>query len=896
MASDILSIQAPLTMLNNTVTFDNDNDNNLQQSTTSKPKKLKKHGFSQFNLSTPTYKAIMSMGYIQPTPIQRKTIPYVLNGHDIIAQARTGSGKTAAFVIPMIEKLISRDSVVGCRALVLSPTRELAVQTYKVCKQLSKNTDIEYCLLVGGNTMHSQYAAIENKPDVIIATPGRLVHQLLEVKFNLHNVIYCVIDEADQLFEMNFMIQLNEVIRAMGGNDNNVNRQTMLFSATLPQQIIEFSRIGLKSNAQLIRLDNEHKISDTLKLYFFTVRNEMKLSALMYLLKYYVQITQQCIVFVPTKYHVELITALINAYDLTAIGIYGTMDATARKINLAKFRLKQCNILVVTDLAARGLDIPLLDIVINYDIPSKSKQFVHRVGRVARNGQYGVSYNICSLNELCYIYDLMLYLGMNIYSSDDTSITYEQHNNQQVIYGSMPSDKLELYNDTVNKLIQQNDLNKLINVCERALKLYNKSRSSASNASVQRVKAVVDNFHHIAIHPYFTHNNNDNDNSMLNNEYNNILKQISNFHSKQTIFEINNHVNPVMQQIRQQHNSVIQRNKQQKQAKQQQNNNDIELDDELSNSDNQQSDNDNNKTSHSDNDNHNANDNDDNTDTNTVLSINNNNDITIERKPRITTKQRKLGKQQHISPSNIHIESSKQANKQDNKSYKDSTYYISTEQPTHTEQQQNDIISLQQIVNNNSNATDSQLYEDPDTLLKSRKIEQWDTKKHKFITKTVGGDPFKKLRENSSTNNSKLHNGQISYKQWKTKQSNISQHMYDDDNNDSTQHNNSTYPLNSKKRKQQRDSDRLSHFKKQRSAADKQGKNELRNIDDIRKLRKTKQTNQLRNQKGGKYAKLDKEDNKEFTHIRGRNGQKYDPKRANKPKSSFKGGRGKTKR
>lgn len=206
------------------------------------------------------------MGYKVPTPIQRKTIPTILEGQDMVAMARTGSGKTAAFLIPMVERLQSHSTSVGFRGVVLSPTRELAMQTAKFCRQLCKFGDLRCCLLVGGQGMEAQFEHLANNPDMVIATPGRLMHHILDAELSLSWVEILVFDEADRLFELGFAEQLQKILDA-----TPTSRQCLLFSATLPAQLVSFSRAGIKDPA-FVRLDVETSLSESLDLWYLFIR------------------------------------------------------------------------------------------------------------------------------------------------------------------------------------------------------------------------------------------------------------------------------------------------------------------------------------------------------------------------------------------------------------------------------------------------------------------------------------------------------------------------------------------------------------------------------------------------------------------------------------------------
>nr|XP_010961893.1 ATP-dependent RNA helicase DDX54 [Camelus bactrianus] len=368
-------------------------------------KKKKSGGFQSMGLSYPVFKGIMKKGYKVPTPIQRKTIPVILDGKDVVAMARTGSGKTACFLIPMFERLKTHSAQTGARALVLSPTRELALQTMKFTKELGKFTGLKTALILGGDKMEDQFAALHENPDIIIATPGRLVHVAVEMNLKLQGVEYVVFDEADRLFEMGFAEQLQEIIGRLPGG-----HQTVLFSATLPKLLVEFARAGL-TEPVLIRLDVDAKLNEQLKTSFFLVREDAKAAVLLHLLRTVVRPQDQTVVFVATKHHAEYLSELLTTQRVSCAHIYSALDQTARKINLARFTHGKCSALIVTDLAARGLDIPLLDNVINYSFPAKGKLFLHRVGRVARAGRSGTAYSLVAPDEIPYLLDLHLFLG-----------------------------------------------------------------------------------------------------------------------------------------------------------------------------------------------------------------------------------------------------------------------------------------------------------------------------------------------------------------------------------------------------------------------------------------------------------------------------------------------------
>merc|ERR1719474_1554310 len=491
----------------------------------------------------------MKKGYKVPTPIQRKTIPLILDGKDMVAMARTGSGKTACFLLPLFEKLKCRSAKSGARALVFSPTRELALQTLRFAKELGKFTGLRYESILGGDSMEKQFAAIHENPDVIFATPGRFVHLCLEMGLKLNSVEYVVFDEADRLFEMGFGEQLREILARLPES-----RQTVLFSATLPKQLVDFAKAGL-SDPTLIRLDVENKVPDTLKLAFIQCRSDTKDACLLHLLKELIPKDQQTVIFTATRHHVEYLQILLELADIPATYIYSQLDPAARKINAAKFYSKKMNVMVVTDIAARGIDIPMLDNVINYHFPAKSKLFVHRVGRVARAGRAGTAYSFVGIDELAYYIDLQLFLGG---SPDVIPVHYEGDDWHRKM-GSVPQPVLDEFSDTLQEWFKDKaDLIHTRDQSNNAYQQYLKSRQGASKESVKRAKAYKDM--KIGTHPVLRSEITD-----IDDHKTDILEQLRSFKPKSTIFEIGNTSKnkdkmDVMNEKRKKHCGVIEQN------------------------------------------------------------------------------------------------------------------------------------------------------------------------------------------------------------------------------------------------------------------------------------------------------------------------------------------------
>lgn len=534
-----------------------------RKSSNLKGRTVKKGGaFQSIGLNANLLKAITRKGFSVPTPIQRKTIPLLLNDKDVVGMARTGSGKTAAFVIPMIEKLKVHSQRVGARGLIMSPSRELALQTLQVVKELGRGTDLRSILLVGGDSLEEQFSAMATNPDIIIATPGRFLHLKVEMGLELSSMKYVVFDEADRLFEMGFAAQLTEILHALPAN-----RQTLLFSATLPKSLVEFARAGLQEPV-LVRLDADSKISPDLQSAFFSLKSSEKEGALLHLLQDVIKVPTQSqlittvsttesakpgkkrkrteseekslpssnpfstIVFAATKHHVEYLAQLLRMAGYAVSYVYGSLDQTARKTQVHAFRAGQSNILVVTDVAARGIDIPILANVINYDFPSQPKVYVHRVGRTARAGQKGWSYSMVRDSDVPYLLDLQLFLGrkLAVGRAETDSVNFAQ----DVVLGGLRREDLQSSAEWVSKSLQDDvDLAALKSVAVKGEKLYLRTRNSASSESAKRSKDIVGSKEWSELHPLF---NNQSDNMEAEREK--MLARVGGFRPQESIFEV----------------------------------------------------------------------------------------------------------------------------------------------------------------------------------------------------------------------------------------------------------------------------------------------------------------------------------------------------------------------
>lgn len=501
--------------------------NNLSDNETSHVDRKKEYskkggGFQSMGLSFGILKGITKRGYKIPTPIQRKTIPLVLEGRDVVAMARTGSGKTACFLIPMFERLKMRTAKAGARALILSPTRELALQTLRFVKDLGRFTDLKAAVVLGGDSMDDQFSALHGNPDIIVATPGRFLHVCVEMELKLNSIEYVVFDEADRLFEMGFGEQLSDIFNRLPDH-----RQTVLFSATLPKVLVEFAKAGL-SDPVLIRLDVESKLPKELHTRFITCRPEERVAALLVLLKNHIAQDQQTVVFAATKHHVEYLHMILDYAGITNSYIYSNLDPSARKIHAAKFANGKAKVLIVTDIAARGIDIPQLDNVINFNFPAKSKLFVHRVGRCARAGRSGTAYSLVTPEEYAYLLDLHLFLGRPLNVVSTTGATKDDYD----AIGRMPQEMLEEQHGVLlNWHENYPELQSMLKVCDNGYQQYVRSRPAASADSNRRVKTIP--IVNAALHPMFREIT-----GAVEETRENLIDRMKNYRPHGTIFEI----------------------------------------------------------------------------------------------------------------------------------------------------------------------------------------------------------------------------------------------------------------------------------------------------------------------------------------------------------------------
>ncbi|CCX33618.1 P-loop containing nucleoside triphosphate hydrolase protein [Pyronema domesticum] len=352
--------------------------------------------FQNMNLSRPIMRGIANVGFSTPTLIQQKAIPVALLGKDVVGGAQTGSGKTAAFVIPILERLLYRPKkVASTRVLILCPTRELAIQAHSVAVKLAAYTDIKFGLAVGGLSVNVQAAELKKRPDIIIGTPGRFIdHMRNSQGFGVDTIEIVVLDEADRMLEDGFADELNEII-----NTIPKSRQTMLFSATMTDSVDKLIRLSLQRPVRLM-VDTKKTTVKTLVQEFVRIRPQRekhKLAMLIHICKELV--SSRCIVFFRSKVFAHRVRVVFSLLGLKATELHGSLTQEQRVKAVEAFRDGSVDFLLATDLASRGLDIKNVDVVINFELPQSYDIYQHRIGRTARAGRSGRSITLATEAE-----------------------------------------------------------------------------------------------------------------------------------------------------------------------------------------------------------------------------------------------------------------------------------------------------------------------------------------------------------------------------------------------------------------------------------------------------------------------------------------------------------------
>ncbi|MBJ2175493.1 DEAD/DEAH box helicase [Aureibaculum sp. A20] len=358
--------------------------------------------FKDLGIVEPILKALNEKGYTNPTPIQEQAIPILLKGKDLMGCAQTGTGKTAAFAIPIIQHIYNnnqngRDSK-KIKALVVTPTRELAIQIFDNFKIYGKNTGIKCNVIFGGVKQHAQTAALRQGVDVLVATPGRLLDLMNQGFISLRDIEYFVLDEADQMLDMGFIHDIKKILAKLPQK-----RQSLFFSATMPKSIVELSR-KILGNFDTVTIKPEQATAEKVEQAIYFVHKKAKIKLLIHLLE--TQSINSTLVFSRTKHGANKIVKLLEKSGINAAAIHGNKSQGARVKALEGFKDGKIKVLVATDIAARGIDIDELALVVNYDLPNIAETYVHRIGRTGRAKASGIAVSFCDQEERAYLRDI----------------------------------------------------------------------------------------------------------------------------------------------------------------------------------------------------------------------------------------------------------------------------------------------------------------------------------------------------------------------------------------------------------------------------------------------------------------------------------------------------------
>lgn len=349
--------------------------------------------FEKLGLKDPLLKTLTTEGYNEPTPIQEKAIPLILDGDDVLGCAQTGTGKTAAFSLPIIQLMNNNqnDKQKKITFLILTPTRELAMQIRNNIRKYSLGTKLKCSVIFGGVNQASQKEVLKNGVDIIVATPGRLLDLVNQKLANLSDVKYLVLDEADTMLDMGFIRDIKKIV-----NYIPKERQTLLFSATMPDSISDLAQSFLK-NPKIISVNPVSSTVDKIKQEVYYVDKKNKKNLLVSILRN--SEIKSALVFTRTKHGANSLSESLGKLNIRSGVIHGNKSQSARVKALDDFKTGKTNILIATDIAARGIDIKDLSHVINYEIPEQAETYVHRIGRTARAGKGGVAISLCDINE-----------------------------------------------------------------------------------------------------------------------------------------------------------------------------------------------------------------------------------------------------------------------------------------------------------------------------------------------------------------------------------------------------------------------------------------------------------------------------------------------------------------
>ena len=363
--------------------------------------------FSDLNIIEPILKALRTEGYEKPTPIQEQAIPIVLNRKDLLGCAQTGTGKTAAFAIPTLQILTAEKNPDPraprkVKALILTPTRELAIQINESFEAYGRHTGLRHAVIFGGVSQNQQVEALRRGVDIVIATPGRLMDLFNQRFISFQDISIFTLDEADRMLDMGFIMDVRRIVAKLP-----MKRQTLFFSATMPPEIQKLANTILQNPVKVEVTPPSTTVEKIEQSVFFVEKNDKQA-----LLRHVLRNTEAetALVFTRTKHGADRVAKFLNLSRITAEAIHGNKSQNARQRALNNFKAKQTRVLVATDIAARGIDVDDLTLVINYELPNIPETYVHRIGRTGRAGASGVALSFCDLEEKEFLRDINRFL------------------------------------------------------------------------------------------------------------------------------------------------------------------------------------------------------------------------------------------------------------------------------------------------------------------------------------------------------------------------------------------------------------------------------------------------------------------------------------------------------
>jgi ATP-dependent RNA helicase DeaD len=447
--------------------------------------------FKELGVSAPIMKALEKMGFEEATPIQSETIPLAMQGNDVIGQAQTGTGKTAAFGIPMIEKIDPKQRKI--QGLVVAPTRELAIQVAEEVNRLAKFKGIRALAVYGGQHMDRQIRALKDGPQIVVATPGRLLDHMRRRTIKIDMVQTAILDEADEMLNMGFIDDIRDILKGIPEE-----RQTLLFSATMPKEIRDIAT-NLMKDPKEIKVKAKEMTVENIDQFFVEIPEKFKFDTLNNHLD--INSPELAIVFSRTKKRVDEITEGLQARGYRAEGIHGDLTQGKRMSVLNKFKGGRVDVLVATDVAARGLDISGVTHVYNFDIPQDPESYVHRIGRTGRAGKTGEAISFITPREMAHLHLIEKTTKSKMKRLMPPTNKDAQQGQQQVtvdkILSTIEKQDLKAYHETATELLEDNDS---VTVIAAALKLLTKERrdtpvkiSSVAPISVKKAQNSRDN-------------------------------------------------------------------------------------------------------------------------------------------------------------------------------------------------------------------------------------------------------------------------------------------------------------------------------------------------------------------------------------------------------------------